>query len=70
MQHVTFQIKGMSCNHCVSAVKQALGDVPGVKVENVTVGSAVVSYEPAITKTTDITDAIAEAGYEAYQTPQ
>lgn len=69
MQTVTLQIKGMSCGHCVSAVKQALGEVPGVKIENVAVGSAVISYEPDKTKTTDITAAIANAGYEAYATP-
>ena len=69
MQTVTLQIKGMSCGHCVSAVKQALGEVPGVKVENVAVGSAVISYEPDKTKTTDITAALADAGYEAYATP-
>lgn len=69
MQTVSFQIKGMSCGHCVSAVKQALADVPGVHIENVTIGQAVVSYEPDKTKTTDITTAIADAGYEAYATP-
>ena len=69
MQTVTLQIKGMSCGHCVSAVKQALGEVPGVKIENVAVGTAVISYDPDKTKTTDITAAIADAGYEAYATP-
>ena len=59
----------MSCNHCVTAVKQALGEVPGVTIENVAIGKAVVSYEPAVTKTTDITEALAEAGYEAHATP-
>lgn len=69
MEQVTLQIKGMSCGHCVSAVKQALGEVPGVKVESVAVGNAVISYEPSITKTSEITAAIADAGYEVYATP-
>ena len=69
MQQATFNINGMSCNHCVSAVKQALSEVPGVTIENVAIGKAVISYEPALTKTTDITEALAEAGYEAYATP-
>jgi copper ion binding protein len=69
MQKVTFQINGMSCAHCVSAVKQALAEVPGVKIENVAIGQAVVSYEPDKTKTTDITEALADAGYEAHATP-
>ncbi|MEO8000123.1 MAG: cation transporter [Gemmatimonadaceae bacterium] len=69
MQKVTFQINGMSCGHCVTAVKQALTDLPGVKVENVAIGQAVVSYEPDKTNTNDITAAIADAGYEAHATP-
>ena len=69
MQTVTLQINGMSCNHCVAAVKQALGEVPGVQIENVAIGHAVISYEPDKTKTTDITAALADAGYESYATP-
>lgn len=69
MQTVTLQINGMSCDHCVNAVRQALEAVSGVKVENVAIGSARVSYEPDKTKTTDITEAVADAGYEAHATP-
>lgn len=69
MQKVTFQVSGMSCGHCVTAVKQALSEVPGVKIENVVIGQAVVSYEPDKTNTADITAAIADAGYEAHATP-
>ncbi|MBC8086669.1 MAG: heavy-metal-associated domain-containing protein [Phycisphaerae bacterium] len=69
MQQLTLQINGMSCGHCVSAVKQALAEVPGVTIENVTIGQAVVSYEPEKTNTTSITDALADVGYEAYATP-
>ena len=69
MQTVTLQIKGMSCGHCVSAVKQALGDVPGVKIEDVTIGTAVISYEPDKTNTADIKSALADAGYESNATP-
>ncbi|MEP6765746.1 MAG: cation transporter [Gemmatimonadaceae bacterium] len=69
MQRVTLQINGMSCGHCVSAVKQALSKVPGVEVDSVAIGQAVISYEPDQTKSTDITDALADVGYEAYATP-
>ena len=69
MQTVTLQINGMSCGHCVNAVRQALEAVPGVSVENVAIGSARVSYEPDKTRTTDITEAVADAGYEAHATP-
>ena len=69
MQQVTLQVNGMSCGHCVNAVKEALSTVPGVQVDSVVIGKAVVSYAPDKTKSTDITDALQEAGYEAYATP-
>ena len=50
-------------------VKQALSAVPGVAIEHVEIGKATVAYEPDKTKTTDITDALQDAGYEAYATP-
>lgn len=65
MQPLSLQIDGMTCGHCVAAVKQALADVPGVQVQNVVIGRATVSYDPATTTTTAITEAIADAGYAA-----
>jgi copper chaperone CopZ len=35
----------MSCGHCVHAVREALGSVPGVKIEEVRIGSASVSFD-------------------------
>jgi copper chaperone len=69
MQQLTLEINGMSCGHCVAAVKQALAEVPGVEVNNVSIGQAVVSYDPATTKLTTITDALGDIGYEAHETP-
>jgi copper chaperone len=69
MQQLTLEVHGMSCGHCVNAVKQALAEVPGVTIQNVSIGQAVVTYEPDKTKTTDITDALADIGYEAHATP-
>jgi copper chaperone len=45
MQQTTIAISGMTCGGCVSAVRKALGAVPGVHVDAVTVGSASVSYD-------------------------
>ncbi|MEB3221717.1 MAG: cation transporter [Candidatus Sericytochromatia bacterium] len=41
------QIDGMSCDHCVRAVKQALEGVAGVARAEVTVGAADVEGEAA-----------------------
>jgi len=65
MERLSLAITGMSCGHCVRAVDQALRQVPGVEVHAVQLGSATVSYDPAVTSPEQITKAVTEAGYEA-----
>ena len=64
MERITMKIDGMSCGHCVSAVKTALADVPGAEVETVAIGSATVAYDPAQTSATALAEAVRDAGYE------
>ena len=56
------EIKGMGCEHCVTAVRKALEGIDGVSVEDVEIGSAHVRAEGDHTKAID--DAIRQAGYE------
>ena len=63
-QPVTLAISGMSCGHCVAAVKSALNAAPGVAVQEVTVGSATVKLEPQTSPDIALA-AVREAGYEA-----
>jgi len=69
MEKMTIAISGMSCGHCVRAVNDALRDVEGIRVDDVTVGSATVAYDPAAIPAdrvrAAVTDAIEDAGYEA-----
>jgi copper chaperone len=65
MKQQKLEVSGMSCGHCVSAVRDALGKLPGVKVDSVSVGSAVVTYDEAKATIGDLVDAISDAGYEA-----
>jgi copper chaperone len=58
-----FSIDGMSCNHCVMAVKKELSKVP-VQSFSVTIGSAKVEFDDAKIKTDDIEKAIEEAGFK------
>ena len=60
-----FTVTGMSCDHCVRAVREALDSVPGVNVEQVQVGSATVSFDESKTSVGDLVDAVYNAGYEA-----
>jgi len=65
MTRTTLKIDGMSCGHCVASVKKALAELNGVTVENVAVGSAVVSYDPAVASPEKIAEAVGDAGYAA-----
>ncbi len=61
----TFEIEGMSCDHCVKVVDEALAAVPGVTEHDVKIGSARVGYDDAETNRAAIERAIEEAGYTA-----
>ena len=59
----TLKIEGMTCEHCVKAVRTVLEETPGVQVTDVSIGSAEIEYDPAITDLATIEEAIAEEGY-------
>jgi len=62
---VTLSITGMTCDHCVSAVKKALAAVPGVDAVEVTLSPprALVVCDPSRTTVEMLTKATAEEGY-------
>jgi copper chaperone CopZ len=45
-----YKITGMSCQHCVGAVKTALEKIPGVTRAEVTVGAATLEASRALTR--------------------
>ena len=59
-----FKIEGMSCNHCVMAVRKELVHLDNVKVSDIQIGSAKVEYDESKTTTADIVRAIQEAGFK------
>lgn len=65
MTNLTLSITGMSCGHCLNAVRQALEGTDGVKVHSVRIGRAEVGYDPARTNPDSIIAAVTDAGYEA-----
>ncbi len=67
MEHITLKVDGMSCGHCVQAVAQAVNAVSGAKAENVEIGKARVSFDPARTNVGALIDAVSDAGYEAHE---
>ena len=67
MERVTLEVQGMSCGHCVRSVDEALKSVEGVQVEQVTIGSAIVSFDPEKVTMGTLIDAVADAGYDAQE---
>ncbi len=64
MESMHLDIGGMSCGSCVGAVKAALGTLPGVRVDDVHIGSADVSYDPGKVSSEQISEAVRDAGYD------
>lgn len=65
---VTLNVTGMTCHHCVSSVKEELGEIDGVSNIDValnTGGASVVTFDASASVTDEqIRDAIDEAGYD------
>ena len=59
----TLTIEGMSCNHCVRAVREALGGLSGVEVENVEIGAARVRYGAEEVDRNRLIEAVEEEGF-------
>jgi len=66
MERLHLTIEGMSCEHCVRAVRGRLERTDGVKVDDVDIGSATIDYDPAKASIDDIEEAIADEGYTAF----
>ncbi|HUF30176.1 MAG TPA: heavy-metal-associated domain-containing protein [Gemmatimonadaceae bacterium] len=67
MKTVTLTIEGMTCEHCVRAVRGALDKVPATEVESVEIGSATVKYDPTLVNEETLVEAVADEGYTAYE---
>ena len=68
MERMTVNIEGMSCGHCVDAVRKALEGVNGVRVDDVQVGAATVTFDAGVANENAIAEAIADEGYAVVDT--
>ena len=66
MDKITLKVNGMSCEHCVKAVNNALTGIAGVSDITVSLkdGTASFNHDPALAPLDAIKAAIAEEGYE------
>ncbi len=66
MQSKEFKIEGMSCQHCVMAVKKELSSL-AVESAEVEIGKAKVIFDETKVTEEQIINAIEEAGYKVIE---
>ncbi|PZG20915.1 heavy-metal-associated domain-containing protein [Nonomuraea aridisoli] len=65
MSTTTFTVKGMTCGHCVSSVKEEVGEVAGVTKVDVDLASGLLTVDSdGPVDPARIAAAVEEAGYE------
>jgi copper chaperone len=66
MEKRTLNVEGMSCEHCVKAVNNALGGISGVTNTVVSLKDKTVSfdYDSALVQIETIKAAITDAGFD------
>lgn len=69
MTSLTLHIAGMSCGHCLNAVKNALSGAAGVELRSVQMGRAELDFDPGVTTPAAIADIVTDAGYAATPAP-
>lgn len=63
MKDLHIEIVGMTCDHCVRAVKNRLSATPGVNVKDVKVGVADIQLDDSTASMADVEEAISDEGY-------
>jgi copper ion binding protein len=65
MTTVTYQVSGMTCEHCVQAVSREVGALPGVEAVDVDLVAGVVRVTSRQELPAEaVREAVDEAGYE------
>lgn len=68
MEKTKLKIGGMSCQHCVKTVTDALNELPGVRRAKVNLrkAEAVVHFDPSRVTTENLTEAVTTAGFQTF----
>jgi copper chaperone len=64
MRTQSLTIGGMSCGHCVMAVRKALEGIDGVTVDDVRIGQATVQLDESVVQPDAVAEAVRDAGYD------
>jgi copper chaperone len=57
------EIGGMTCGHCLMAVRNSLSQVEGLTIAELRVGRAKVAFDPAVVAPGAAEAAVRDAGY-------
>ncbi|MDQ0429572.1 copper chaperone [Planomicrobium stackebrandtii] len=65
-EQINLQVSGMTCQHCVSSVKDSVMALPGIDKVEVSLenGSVDVAYDGAAVEVNQIAEAIEDQGYD------
>lgn len=64
MENKIIRIEGMSCHHCVMALRKSFQMMDGIEEAEVEVGSAKLTLDESKVSDSDINDAITRAGFK------
>ena len=66
MASQTLNVEGMTCDHCVQTIKEAVNNLVGISRVEVDLENkqVAVEYDKALVKFDSITDKIVEIGFE------
>jgi copper chaperone len=64
---ITFEVKDMTCGHCVSTITKALKSLDKDAQVDVDLTKRIVQIQPGDSDAQDLSDAIKEAGYTPVQ---
>jgi copper chaperone len=63
MKDLHIEIVGMTCEHCVRAIRNRLSATAGVNVRDVQVGTADIQLDESKASMADVEEAISDEGY-------
>ncbi|WP_239616688.1 copper chaperone CopZ [Cohnella mopanensis] len=64
MSHITLNVQGMSCGHCVNSVEGALKNLGAAAKVDLAKGAVTVDYDESKTSLAAIKEAIEDQGYD------
>lgn len=66
MKSLSLKIDGMSCQHCVNRVKEALNTIKGVSDLHVVIGKASFKYDSSRITLKEIEEVVTKVGYNPH----